>query len=50
MVRDVSIKVRPEGDVLRTLCAGWAVSIVVKGELANDTVNYDAKIKAYVPI
>ena len=27
-----------------------AVSIVVKGELANKTVNYDTKTKAYVPI
>ena len=27
-----------------------AVSIVVKGELANETVNYDTKTKAYVPI
>ena len=26
------------------------VSIVVKGELANETVNYDRKINAYVPI
>ena len=24
--------------------------IVVKGELANETVNYDTKSKAYVPI
>ena len=27
-----------------------ALSIVVKGELANETVNYDTKTKAYVPI
>ena len=27
-----------------------AISIVVKGELANKTVNYDTKTKAYVPI
>ena len=27
-----------------------AVSIVMKGELANETVNYDTKTKAYVPI
>ena len=27
-----------------------AVSIVVKGELANETVNYGTKTKAYVPI
>ena len=27
-----------------------AVSIVVKGELANETVNYDTKTKAYAPI
>ena len=27
-----------------------AVSIVVKGELANETVNYYTKTKAYVPI
>ena len=27
-----------------------AVSIVVKEELTNETVNYDAKTKAYVPI
>ena len=27
-----------------------AVSIVVKGELANETVNYDTKPKTYVPI
>ena len=27
-----------------------AVSIVVKGELANETVNFDTKTKAYVPI
>ena len=27
-----------------------AVSIAVKGELANKTVNYDTKTKAYVPI
>ena len=27
-----------------------AVSIVVKGELANETVNYDTKTKVYVPI
>ena len=27
-----------------------AVSIVVKGELANETVNYDTKPKAYVPV
>ena len=27
-----------------------AVSIVVKGELANENLNYDTKIKAYVPI
>ena len=27
-----------------------AVSIVVKGELTNETVNYDTKTKAYVPI
>ena len=27
-----------------------AVSIVVKEELANKTVNYDTKTKAYVPI
>ena len=27
-----------------------AVSIVVKGELANEDINYDAKSKAYVPI
>ena len=26
------------------------VSIIVKGELANETVNCDAKTKAYVPI
>ena len=26
-----------------------ALSVVVKGELANETVNYDAKTKAYVP-
>ena len=25
-----------------------AVSIVVKGELTNETVNYDAKTKAYL--
>ena len=27
-----------------------AVSIVVKGELANETVIYDTKTKAYIPI
>ena len=27
-----------------------AVSLVVKGELTNETVNYDTKTKAYVPI
>ena len=27
-----------------------AVSIVVKGELTKETVNYDAKTKAYAPI
>ena len=27
-----------------------AVSIAVKGEFANETVNYDTKTKAYVPI
>ena len=27
-----------------------AVSVVVKGELANKTINYDTKTKAYVPI
>ena len=27
-----------------------AVSKVVKGELANETVNYGAKTKAYIPI
>ena len=27
-----------------------AISVVVKGELANETVNYDTKTKAYVPI
>ena len=27
-----------------------AASIVVKGEFANETVNYDTKTKAYVPI
>ena len=27
-----------------------AVSIVVKGKLANETVNYDTKTKAYLPI
>ena len=27
-----------------------AVSIVVKGELSNETVNYDTKTKAQVPI
>ena len=26
------------------------ISIVVKGELANETVNCDTKTKAYVPI
>ena len=26
-----------------------ALSTVVKGELANETINYDAKTKAYVP-
>ena len=26
------------------------ISVVVKGELANETVNYDTKAKAYVPI
>ena len=34
---------------------GWlllflAVSIELKGEMANETVNYDSKTKAYVPI
>ena len=27
-----------------------AVSVVVKGELANETVNYDTKTKANVPV
>ena len=27
-----------------------AVSVVVKGELVNESVNYDTKTKAYVPI
>ena len=27
-----------------------AVSIIVKGELANETLNYVTKTKAYVPI
>ena len=27
-----------------------AISIVVKGELAKETVNYDEKTKAYAPI
>ena len=27
-----------------------AVSMVVKGELANENLNYDTKTKAYVPI
>ena len=27
-----------------------AVSVVVKREMTNETVHYDAKIKAYVPI
>ena len=27
-----------------------AVSIVVKGELANENLNHDTKTKAYVPI
>ena len=27
-----------------------AISILVKGELVNETVSYDTKTKAYVPI
>ena len=27
-----------------------AISIVVKGELVNETVSYDTKTKVYVPI
>ena len=33
-----------------TTASDYAVPIIVKGELANETVNYDTKTKAYVPI
>ena len=37
-------------NITRGLLLIIAVSIVAKGELANETVNYDTKTKAYVPI
>ena len=35
---------------MRRLILIIAVSIVVKRELVNETVNYDTKTKAYIPI
>ena len=37
-------------NTIRRLFPIIAVSIAMKGKLANETVNYDTKTKGYVPI